>query len=71
MDKREQRHLLAWEKCAHDLYYHLDLFPDVKWKDQTEEVQNSYRNMVAVVFKALFEMEPTEVALLFVDGRPL
>lgn len=67
----EQRDKVVREKCAADLYYAQDLFPGVKWVDVDREIRDSYRVMVAVVFKSLFEMSPTEVSLLFIDGRKL
>lgn len=70
-DEVSTRHVIVWEKCAKALYENLNLFPDVPYEGVDKEVRDSYRRMVAVVFKELFEMDPTEIALLFIDGRPL
>lgn len=57
------------ERCAIRLY---KSFPGyTPWEDVTPEIQEGIRRMVTEVFVELFEQDPTDIAMFFVDGRPL
>lgn len=57
------------ERCAMRLY---KSFPgDTPWEDVEFSIQEGIRRMVTFVFKELFETDPTDIAMFFIDGRPL
>lgn len=61
------------ERCAKRLY---ESFPPtiaggVPWKKLPHPQQEDFRRMVTEVFIELFKMDATDVALFFIDGRPL
>ena len=57
------------ERCAKRLY---KSFPgDIPWKKADATVREGTKRMATCVLLQLFEEDPTEIALFFVDGRPL
>jgi len=60
------------ERCAIRLY---NSFPPtisgVPWKKAEHERKEDFRRMVTQVFVELFDADPTEIAMFFIDGRPL
>lgn len=57
------------ERCAKRL--HASFPGETPWEDVEESIREGTRRMVTEVFVELFEMDPTDVALFFIDGRPL